>query len=108
MVSQARPKSRRQPDLLRRWQALSRGGRLAVDRLRRPQLRQPECDRFVLVPREDRSVVDKTRVGRKRSLAAFAPARFRRCSLASIASTRRFTVRKFGIFNPLPLAPVAE
>ena len=52
MVCQARLKSRGQPDLLRRWQALSRGGRLAVDRLRRPQLRQPECDRFVLVPRE--------------------------------------------------------
>jgi len=27
MVSQARPKSRGQPDLLRRWQALTRGGR---------------------------------------------------------------------------------
>jgi hypothetical protein len=45
-------KSRGQPDLLRRWQALTRGGRLVVDRLHRPQLRQPVCDRFVLVPRE--------------------------------------------------------
>jgi len=47
-----------------------------------------------------RSVVDKTRVGRKRSLAAFAPARFRTCSLASIASRRRFIVRKLGTLNP--------
>ena len=45
-------------------------------------------------------MVDKTRVGRKRSLAAFAPARFRTCSLASIASRRRFIVRKLGTLNP--------
>jgi hypothetical protein len=48
----ARPKSRGQPHLLRPLQALTRGGRLAADRLHRPQLRQPVCDRFVLVPRE--------------------------------------------------------